>query len=143
MSSILIPRRPPCSLSTGFGTFSPSSVCSFTNHTFGYPHSDCHSGLLHKNAKILFLGLDNAGKTVGTQRSYSAHGISNHLLHRPFYTCSRMIDWRLCSPHSTLVSTVTVRMPSESDISPLASEELAIGNVKFTTYDLGGHQQGM
>jgi GTP-binding protein SAR1 len=98
---------------------------------------------MHKNAKILFLGLDNAGKTVCSHEPRQlfnsllmpcadpfAHAQKRQIGHPPAHSSPKLVHSR---PNCGIIHLH----------SPLkASEELAIGNVKFTTYDLGGHQQG-
>lgn len=104
--------------------------------------SDTHpQGLLHKNAKILFLGLDNAGKTV----SLLEHWQQVRDIDPPQTLLHMLKNDRLATLQPTLhpsASHSLVPLDVELIRHFLASEELAIGNVKFTTHDLGGHQQG-
>lgn len=75
-----------------------------------------------KSGKLVFLGLDNAGKTT--------------LLHM-------LKDDRIAQHVPTLhPSNFELFLEIKINVFFLASEELSLGGIRFTTFDLGGHIQG-
>lgn len=115
-------------------------------------------GLLNKHAKLLFLGLDNAGKTtllhmlkVGPctlalircgRDQYGLDGSGQVTIH-PADSARRMTESLSYNPLYIPVCSIAPTICPLPHADPSASEELAIGNCRFTTFDLGGHQQGM
>lgn len=80
------------------------------------------SGLYHKSAKILFLGLDNAGKTTLLHMLKEGRVA----IHNPTLHPSKL------SQNFVLLSLIVVLH--------LDQDELIIGKIRFKTFDLGGHE---
>lgn len=114
------------------------------------------SGLYKKSGKLVFLGLDNAGKTT------LLHMLKDDRLgqHVPTLHPSELVllSHTHALPHTQLCVenrycatvflvilgclTFQICLWSFSCLSP-ASEELTIAGMTFTTFDLGGHAQGV
>jgi GTP-binding protein SAR1 len=106
-------------------------------------------GLWQKDAKILFLGLDNAGKTtllhmlkdeVRVAR-LPLHPRNSHLLCCSLAagdSRSDLISWWLCMFCADGIGSQ--RLVQHQPTQYPTSEELSIGKIKFKAFDLGGHQ---
>ncbi len=97
-------------------------------------------GLHKKSGKLVFLGLDNAGK-VKKNIFWKFHFFFIDWLDDFITHVERWSTGSTC-PDST---SKYERILFDWDIISLlfvASEELVMGNMKFTTFDLGGHAQG-
>ena len=83
-------------------------------------------GLYYKSGKILFLGLDNAGKTTLLHMLKEGRvAIHNPTLHP-----------------SKIISTTESSFIISFGMSHLDQDELIIGKIRFKTFDLGGHETG-
>lgn len=97
-------------------------------------------GLWQKEAKILFLGLDNAGKTT------LLHMLKDEVL---FFFCNFMLFYsKYCGisckfvdsrPFDSEIDSCVQRLVQHQPTQHPTSEELSIGKIKFKAFDLGGH----
>lgn len=87
-----------------------------------------------KTGKMVFLGLDNAGKTTLLQMLRDDR-LGQHM---PTLYPSRFLLVTSGISHVCLASLLILK----SNLSSPASEELTIAGMTFTTFDLGGHTQG-
>lgn len=100
------------------------------------------SGLYKKSGKLVFLGLDNAGKTT------LLHMLKDDRLgqHVPTLHPSKPKPHPRTHTRTHSQSKQDTGRPSRALFSfafpPAASEELKIAGMTFTTFDLGGHAQG-
>jgi GTP-binding protein SAR1 len=99
-------------------------------------------GLWQKEAKILFLGLDNAGKTT------LLHMLKDEVplpppIHRPFPPANSspvVVFFPLTGIPDLVRLDWSQRLVQHQPTQYPTSEELSIGKIKFKAFDLGGHQ---
>jgi GTP-binding protein SAR1 len=89
-------------------------------------------GLWQKEAKILFLGLDNAGKTT------LLHMLKDEVLAPSLYLFSYILS--VTKRSLSFVLVCVQRLVQHQPTQYPTSEELSIGKIKFKAFDLGGHQ---